>query len=70
MCSCEGMLVRQRLLGMFQGLGVYVQLVWELVVCKKKALKLEVMKSEIHLRHTTHQNSNMPDLGHIIGLLD
>ena len=51
-------------------LGVYVQLVWEFVVCKKKALKLEVMKSEIHLRHTTHQNSNMPDLGHIIGLLD
>ena len=50
-------------------LGVYVQLVWELVVCKKKALKLEVMKREIHLRHSTHQNLNMPDLGHINGLL-
>ena len=27
-------------------LGMYVQLVWDIVICKKKTLKLETMKRE------------------------
>ena len=48
----------------------YVQLVWEIVICKKKYLKLETMKSEYELRYLTHQKSNLPHLNYIVGLLD
>ena len=51
-------------------LGVYVQLVWEIVICKKKLLKLETMKSEYEMKYSTHQKSNMPHLNYIVGLLD
>ena len=49
-------------------LGAYVQLVWDSVICKKKYLKLEMMKSELSMKYLTHQRSNMPNLGHIVGL--
>ena len=51
-------------------IGIYVQLVWDYVICKKKNLKLETMKSDYHLKYLTHQKSNSPNLGHIIGLID
>ena len=51
-------------------LGIYVQLVWDFVICKKKCLKLETMKSEYSMKYLTHQRSNMPNLGYIIGLFD
>ena len=51
-------------------LGIYVQLVWKIVICKKKMLKLEVVKSEFALKFGIHQNSNLPTLAHIVGLLD
>ena len=51
-------------------IGVYVQLVWDTVICKKKHLRIEKMKSEISLKYLTHQRSNMPDLGYIVGLFN
>ena len=51
-------------------LGVYVQLVWDVVICKKKGLKLETMKSEYELKYSSHQKSNMPHLNYIVGLLN
>ena len=50
-------------------LGIYVQLVWDVVICKKKHLKLETMKSEYEMKYSTHQKSNMPHLNYIVGLL-
>jgi hypothetical protein len=32
-------------------LGIYVLLVWDIVICKKKVLKLETMKSEYSLKY-------------------
>ena len=49
-------------------LGVWVQLVWDFVICKKKMLKLETVKSEFSLKFATHQNSNLPALAHIVGI--
>ena len=51
-------------------IGIYVQLVWNIVICKKKTLKLNLMKREYSMKYQTHQKSNMPDLGYIVGLLD
>jgi hypothetical protein len=51
-------------------IGVYVQLVWDFVICKKKHLKLQTVKSEYTLKYLTHQKSNMPNLAHIVGLFD
>ena len=51
-------------------LGIYVELVWNTVICKKKVLKLESVKSEFSLKYLTHQASSMPNLAHIVGLLD
>ena len=51
-------------------LGIYVQLVWDVVICKKKHLKLETMKSEYEMKYSTHQKSNMPHLNYIVGLLN
>ena len=51
-------------------LGVYVQLVWDVVICKKKYLKLETMKSEYEMKYSSHQKSNMPHLNYIVGLLN
>jgi hypothetical protein len=48
-------------------IGLYVQLVWDYVICKKKHLKLETMKSDYQMKYLNHQNSNAPDLGHIVG---
>ena len=49
-------------------LGIWVQLVWDLVICKKKILRLETVQSEFSLKFMTHQNSNLPALAHIMGL--
>ena len=46
-------------------LGIYVLLVWDIVICKKKVLKLETVKSEYYLKYSTHQTSNMPSLATI-----
>ena len=51
-------------------IGVYVKSVWKYVICKKKRLSIETLKSEYQLKFTVHQESNMPDLGYIAGLLD
>ena len=51
-------------------LGIWVELVWNFVICKKKSLNLETVKSEISLRFITHQNSNLPALAHINDLQD
>ena len=51
-------------------IGIYVHLVWDFVICKKKLLKLETVKSECCIKFASNQNSNMPKLAHIIGLLD
>ena len=51
-------------------LGMYVQLVWDIVICKKKTLKLETVKSELSLKYFTHKTSNMPSLAYIVGLFD
>ena len=49
-------------------LGVWVQLVWNTVICKKKHLKIESVQSEFSLKFVSHQNSHLPALAHIIGL--
>ena len=51
-------------------MGVYIQLVWDYVICKKKQLKLKTLQSEYQLKFITHKHSRMPDLGYIVGLLD
>ena len=51
-------------------LGIFVQLVWNFVICKKKSLKLETVKSEYFLKHENHKNSKMPTLGFIVGLMN
>ena len=49
-------------------LGIWVQLVWNTVICKKKWLKIETVQSEFSLKFVSHQNSHLPALAHIIGL--
>ena len=49
-------------------LGIWVQLVWNIVVCKKKCLKLETVKGEFSLKFASHQNSNLPTLANIVGI--
>ena len=51
-------------------IGVYVKSVWKYVICKKKGLNLETLKSEYQLKNIVNQESNMPDLGYIAGLQD
>ena len=51
-------------------IGVYVQLVWDYVICKKKELKLKTLQSEYQLKVITQKHSKMPALGYIVGLLD
>ena len=51
-------------------LGIYLQLVWDTVICKKKGLKLETLKSEYSLKYLTHKSSNMPSFAHIVVLLN
>ena len=40
------------------------------VICKKRRLNLETMISDYDLKYLTHQKSNLPDLGYIVGLID
>ena len=48
-------------------LGIFVQLVWDVVICKKKSLKIETVKSEYLLKFESHKTSKMPTLEHIVG---
>ena len=50
-------------------LGVYVQQVWSNIICKKKYLSQNVIKTECAQQYTIHQASNRPSLVHIIGLI-
>ena len=49
-------------------LGVWVQLVWKTVICKKKSLRIETVKSEMSLKFASHQNSRLPTLAYIVGI--
>ena len=51
-------------------IGIHVHMVWGHVICKKKSLNIETLKSEYKMKFVEHQKSNMPDLGYIVGLLD
>ena len=50
-------------------LGVYVEEVWSNVICKKKFLSQDRIKTECAQNYITHQSSNRPPLSHIIGLI-
>ena len=49
-------------------LGVYVKLVWDNVICKKKNLSLQTVKTHCAIQYEIHQKSNKPHLAHILGL--
>ena len=49
-------------------LGTWVELVWNIVICKKKSVNLETTKSEFSLKIISHRYSNLPALSHIIGI--
>ena len=49
-------------------LGVYLKLVWDNVICKKKNLSLHTVKTHSDIQYESHQKSNKPTLGHIFGL--
>ena len=51
-------------------LGIFVQLVWNLVLCKRKHLKLKTVQSEYLLKYESHKNSKMPILGFIVELFN
>ena len=50
-------------------LGVYVQQVWSNIICKKKYLSQNVIKTECAQQYTIHQASNRPSLVLIIDLI-
>ena len=50
-------------------LGVYVQQVWSNIICKKKYLSQNVIKTECAQQYTIHQASYRPSLVHIICLI-
>ena len=49
-------------------LGIYLKLVWDTVICKKKNLSLNSVKTHCTLQYEIHQKSEKPPLGHIVGL--
>ena len=49
-------------------LGVYVELVWSNVVCKKKTLSQNMIKTECAQEYLNHHAANKPTLAHIFGL--
>ena len=49
-------------------LSVYMELVWDSVICIKKNLKLLTVKTQCALQYEIHQKSKKPALGHIVGL--
>ena len=49
-------------------LGVYVQLVWNNIMCKKKYLTQSQVKTECAQQYISHHASKRPTLAHIIGL--
>ena len=46
------------------------QYVWDIVICKQKHLKIETVKTENSMKYLTDNNSNMPSLAYIVGLLE
>ena len=51
-------------------IGVYVQLVWDQVICKKKSLHQILVKTECGRQYLNHHTLNMPSLAHIVGLFN
>ena len=51
-------------------LGVYVKLVWDVIVCKKKHLSQVLIKTECQRKYRNQHLSNKPILNHIVGLFD
>ena len=51
-------------------LGVYVKLVWEIIVCKKRNLSQNLIKPECQRKYQNQHFSNKPMLNHIVGLFD
>ena len=49
-------------------LGVYVQLVWDNVVCKKKVLTQNTIQAKCQQKYVNHHASNKPILAFICGL--
>ena len=49
-------------------LGVYVELVWSNVVCKKKNLSQNMIKTECAQEYLNHHVAKKPTLAHIFGL--
>ena len=49
-------------------LGVFLKLVWDNVICKKKTLSLHLLKTHCTMQYQSHQKSKKPTLGHIVGL--
>ena len=49
-------------------LGIWVELVWNSVICKKKSLSLERAKTEFSIKLANHKYTNLPAVAHIIGL--
>ena len=49
-------------------LGIYLEKVWDVVICKKKTLSLNVLISECSQQYLEHHKANKPPLGYIIGL--
>ena len=50
-------------------LGVYVTLVWNTFVCKKKIVNQHKIKTECQVKYESHYHSNLPILSHICGLI-
>ena len=49
-------------------IGIYVQQVWDHIICKKKNLSQRQIKTECAQQFKNHQGSSRPSLAHIIGL--
>ena len=49
-------------------LGIYVELVWNNVVCKTKVLSQHLVKVECSQRFLSHHAAKKPLLAHIVGL--
>ena len=49
-------------------IGIYVQQVWEHIICKKKNLSQRQIKTECAQQFKNHQGSSRPSLAHIIGI--
>ena len=49
-------------------LGIYVKVVWDTVICKKKNISQSKIKNECFLQYNNHHACNKPALAHFVGL--